>query len=69
MSSPTMLILQFCPQNVLELALYDKDVLDSDKIFSVLFDLSTLQLGQAYTKTFTQKQPGLTVSKSPGEDP
>lgn len=50
-------------KNVLELALYDKDVLDSDKIFSVLFDLSTLQLGQPYTKTFTQKQPGLTDPK------
>lgn len=56
MSSPTRLILQSCPQNVLELALYDEDVLDSDKIFSLLFDLSTLQLGQPYTKNFTQKQ-------------
>lgn len=56
MTSSTMLILQSCPQNVLELALYDKDVLDSDKIFSLLFDLSTLQLGQPCTKTFTRQQ-------------
>ncbi|XP_052037425.1 cytosolic phospholipase A2 zeta [Apodemus sylvaticus] len=43
-------------KNILELALYDKDVLDSDKVFSVLFDLSTLQLGQPCTKKFTRKQ-------------
>lgn len=51
-----MLTLQSYPQNILELALYDKDVLDSDKVFSVLFDLSTLQLGQPCTKKFTRKQ-------------
>lgn len=56
MTSSTKLILQSYPQNVLELALYDKDVLDSDKIFSLLFDLSTLQLGQPCTKSFTRQQ-------------
>ncbi|GAB1286761.1 Cytosolic phospholipase A2 zeta [Apodemus speciosus] len=58
-------------KNILELALYDKDVLDSDKVFSVLFDLSTLQLGQPCTKKFTRKQDPkeleveFTLEKSP----
>lgn len=47
---------QSYPQNVLELTLYDEDVMDSDNVFSILFDLSTLQLGQPYTKIFTRQQ-------------
>ncbi|XP_031227460.1 cytosolic phospholipase A2 zeta isoform X2 [Mastomys coucha] len=43
-------------KNVLELTLYDEDVVDSDNVFSILFDLSTLQLGQPYTKIFTRQQ-------------
>nr|ABI53033.1 cytosolic phospholipase A2 zeta [Mus musculus] len=43
-------------KNVLELALYDEDVLDSDNVFSILFDMSTLQLGQPCTKNFTRQQ-------------
>jgi hypothetical protein len=56
MTSSTMLTLQSYPQNVLELALYDEDVLDSDNVFSILFDTSTLQLGQPCTKNFTRQQ-------------
>ncbi|XP_051000395.1 LOW QUALITY PROTEIN: cytosolic phospholipase A2 zeta [Acomys russatus] len=45
-------------KNVLELTLYDKDFLDSDKISLLLFDLSSLQLGQPYTENFTLNQQG-----------
>lgn len=39
-------------QNVLELTLYDKDVLDSDQLSLLLFDLRSLQPGQPYRHTF-----------------
>lgn len=55
-SSFTVLTLLSYPQNVLELTLYDKDFLDSDKISLLLFDLSSLQLGQPYTENFTLNQ-------------
>uniref|UniRef100_A0A8C8TQJ4 Phospholipase A2, group IVF n=1 Tax=Peromyscus maniculatus bairdii TaxID=230844 RepID=A0A8C8TQJ4_PERMB len=58
-----MLILQSPPQNVLELTLCDKDILDSDQLSVLLFDLSNLQPGQPHTHTFSLNQqttePGL----------
>ncbi|XP_002913294.1 cytosolic phospholipase A2 zeta isoform X1 [Ailuropoda melanoleuca] len=39
-------------KNVLELTLYDKDVLDSDQLSLLLFDLRSLQPGQPYRHTF-----------------
>ncbi|KAM6202499.1 cytosolic phospholipase A2 zeta [Rhynchocyon petersi] len=39
-------------KNVLELTLYDKDVLSSDQISTLLFDLKTLKPGQPYKHTF-----------------
>lgn len=56
MSSSTMLILQSPPQNVLELTLCDKDILDSDQLSELLFDLSNLQPGQPHTHTFSLNQ-------------
>lgn len=56
MSSSTTLILQSYPQNVLELTLCDKDVLDSDQLSLLLFDLSSLQPGQPHTHNFPLNQ-------------
>ncbi|XP_057579681.1 cytosolic phospholipase A2 zeta isoform X2 [Hippopotamus amphibius kiboko] len=39
-------------KNVLELTLYDKDVLDSDQLSLLLFDLRSLKPGQAHRHTF-----------------
>lgn len=39
-------------QNVLELTLYDKDLLDSDQLSLLLFDLRSLKPGQPYRHTF-----------------
>lgn len=52
MSSSTTLTLRSRPQNVLELTLCDKDILDSDQISRLLFDLSSLQPGKSHTKNF-----------------
>ncbi|XP_074222045.1 cytosolic phospholipase A2 zeta isoform X3 [Camelus bactrianus] len=43
-------------KNVLELTLYDKDVLDSNQLSLLLFDLSSLQPGQPYRHTFPLSQ-------------
>ncbi|KAL1786346.1 cytosolic phospholipase A2 zeta [Sigmodon hispidus] len=43
-------------KNVLELTLCDKDVLDSDQLSLLLFDLSSLQPGQPHTHTFPLNQ-------------
>ncbi|XP_036041769.1 cytosolic phospholipase A2 zeta isoform X2 [Onychomys torridus] len=43
-------------KNVLELTLCDKDVLDSDQLSVLLFDLSNLQPGQPYTHNFSLNQ-------------
>ncbi|XP_066133045.1 cytosolic phospholipase A2 zeta isoform X1 [Saccopteryx bilineata] len=43
-------------KNVLELTLYDKDVLDSDKLSLLLFDLKSLKLGQCHRHTFLLNQ-------------
>ncbi|XP_060227516.1 cytosolic phospholipase A2 zeta isoform X2 [Meriones unguiculatus] len=43
-------------KNVLELTLYDKDILDSEKLSLLLFDLSSLQPGQPHTENFTLNQ-------------
>ncbi|XP_008057648.1 cytosolic phospholipase A2 zeta [Carlito syrichta] len=40
-------------KNVLELTLYDKDVLGSDKLSLLLFDLRSLKCGQPHRNTFT----------------
>ena len=40
------------PQNVLELTLYDKDVLDSNQLCLLLFDLRSLKPGQPHRHTF-----------------
>lgn len=42
-------------QNVLELTLYDKDILDSDQLFLLLFDLRSLKPGQPHRHTFQLK--------------
>ncbi|XP_006831954.1 PREDICTED: cytosolic phospholipase A2 zeta [Chrysochloris asiatica] len=39
-------------KNVLELTLYDKDVLDSDRLSLLLFDLRSLKTGQPHRHTF-----------------
>ncbi|XP_032273782.1 cytosolic phospholipase A2 zeta [Phoca vitulina] len=39
-------------KNVLELTLYDKDILDSDQLSLLLFDLRSLKPGQPYRHTF-----------------
>ncbi|XP_007620276.1 cytosolic phospholipase A2 zeta isoform X3 [Cricetulus griseus] len=43
-------------KNVLELTLCDKDVLDSDQLSLLLFDLSSLQPGQPHTHNFPLNQ-------------
>nr|XP_002717816.1 cytosolic phospholipase A2 zeta isoform X1 [Oryctolagus cuniculus] len=43
-------------KNVLELTLYDKDVLDSDQLSQYLFDLRSLKPGQPYSHTFLDSQ-------------
>uniref|UniRef100_A0A8C8UKF5 Phospholipase A2 n=1 Tax=Peromyscus maniculatus bairdii TaxID=230844 RepID=A0A8C8UKF5_PERMB len=43
-------------KNVLELTLCDKDILDSDQLSVLLFDLSNLQPGQPHTHTFSLNQ-------------
>ena len=42
-----------CPQNVLELTLYDKDVLDNDQLSQLLFDLRSLKPHQPHRHTFS----------------
>ncbi|XP_025854113.1 cytosolic phospholipase A2 zeta [Vulpes vulpes] len=42
-------------KNVLELTLYDKDILDSDQLSLLLFDLSSLKPGQPHRHTFQLK--------------
>ncbi|KAB5562008.1 hypothetical protein PHYPO_G00013030 [Pangasianodon hypophthalmus] len=39
-------------KNILELNLYDADVVEDDKCTAILFDISTLKLGQKETKVF-----------------
>ena len=56
MSSSTTLTFQSCPQNVLELTLGDKDILNSDQLSILRFDLSSLQPGKPHTKNFPLKQ-------------
>lgn len=56
MSSSKTLTLQSCPQNVLELTLCDKDILDSDQLSILRFDLSSLQLGKPHTNNFLLNQ-------------
>ncbi|XP_072868178.1 cytosolic phospholipase A2 zeta isoform X3 [Chlorocebus sabaeus] len=43
-------------KNVLELTLYDKDILDSDQHSRLLFDLRNLKCGQPHRHTFPLKQ-------------
>nr|XP_048315718.1 cytosolic phospholipase A2 zeta [Myodes glareolus] len=43
-------------KNVLELTLCDKDILDSDQLSRLLFDLSSLQPGKSHTKNFLLNQ-------------
>ncbi|GAA6111506.1 cytosolic phospholipase A2 zeta-like isoform X1, partial [Tachysurus ichikawai] len=38
--------------NILELNLYDGDIVWDEECASILFDISTLQLGQKETKVF-----------------
>lgn len=45
-----------CLQNVLELTLYDKDVMLSNKLSLLLFDLENLKPGQPHTHTFQLNQ-------------
>lgn len=45
-----------CLQNVLELTLYDKDVLASSELSRLLFDLKSLKPGQPYKHTFILNQ-------------
>ncbi|XP_053538666.1 cytosolic phospholipase A2 zeta-like [Ictalurus punctatus] len=46
----------FCPfsrvKNILELNLFDEDAVKDDECISILFDISTLKLGQKETKVF-----------------
>uniref|UniRef100_A0A452U354 Phospholipase A2 n=1 Tax=Ursus maritimus TaxID=29073 RepID=A0A452U354_URSMA len=52
-------------KNVLELTLYDKDVLDSDQLSLLLFDLRSLQPGQPYRHTFLLNHQGSQMSHEP----
>ncbi|XP_021097319.1 cytosolic phospholipase A2 zeta isoform X2 [Heterocephalus glaber] len=45
-------------KNVLELTLYDKDVLSSDQLSLLLFDLRSLKPGQPHRHTFSLTQQG-----------
>lgn len=45
-----------CLQNVLELTLYDKDVLSSNELSLLLFDLKSLKPGQPHRHTFPLNQ-------------
>lgn len=45
-----------CLQNVLELTLYDKDILDNDQLALLLFDLRSLKPGLPHRHTFPISQ-------------
>lgn len=45
-----------CLQNVLELTLYDKDIVGSDELSMLLFDLKSLKPGQPHRHTFPLNQ-------------
>lgn len=49
----TFLILYLCSQNILELKVYDENIVTKDDLlFTVLFDVAKIQLGETVRLTF-----------------
>lgn len=57
-----------CVQNVLELTLYDKDVVGSDELSVLLFDLKSLKPGQPHRHTFPLNQQ-VSCPTAPSNEP